>query len=1089
MAVILFKFEIYYWLRNRPFYLYFATFFLFSAASMAGAAGFFGEGSAQEGTIANTPLNLFSFTLFFQKLLLLVVPAITGITVNREIKDNVHCLLFTYPISKFAFVASKILAAYTLLLLLALGIVAGLAAGTLLAAEGAVLRPFDPMAYGKIFFLFLAPNLFLFSSIVFVTVLFTRNPYHGFLAILIAWLLREIMLRLTAGVDSGLWWDPLGESSLQNSFKFLNISQRNDWQLTLTNDLLWNRLTWIAATMVMVFTAYRKYGFSIDAGDEKRVKSTQTGMPQTSSGTSDFVFNRTLNKRFDLRGNLSNIFSIAKFDFRFIYRDPGFMILAGAGQAMTAILLLQTNPGTDMKLLPSTAQVLGYPFFFYSFLVQLLTFLYAGIVVNRAPQSGIQDLLSVTPVPNSVLLAGKLLAVIKMQVLLLAIFGLSGMAIQIYAGYYHFEGWLYIRSLLFIHLPGFIIWAMAAIFVHSWASNTYTGLFILLLFSLSIYQLADLGIQSSLFRFNTTPESDFFLRYSDMNGYGHAFGPFLLYKTYWFIAAVVLTVVATTGWQREKTFQFKERILLAKNRLLSYPLWVVMTPVFMLLVTGSLLYFEENKPGNLTFTSKQEGTFVKTFEAKFKPYLSTAQPIITALKLTIDIFPEKQSYSSTGTYTIQNQGITNIDTILLKSSFNDITQYHWDLPVTLLGQDTVMQVVVIKLSKPLAPQDSMLLRFSVINKANTLLTQNSPVLKNGTYLKSSFLPAIGWQPMEESKRVMENTRQHYQRADEHGVCIQTTISTSGEQVAFAPGTLEKKWTHQNRNYYHYLTANPVKLVFGILSGMYQKAEEIYKGIPIRIFHHPGHTTNLSRLMEGAKASLDYHTNWFGPYLHKDLNIIAFSRAQGTFASLSANCITVSETRFMQDTGGLHKSGTDLSFYVMAHELSHHWWGNQLLPARAPGATMLTESIAEYLTTRVYEKKYGKARAMKFLTIQKNRYLSGVADAAAPENPLVKVAGHEDYIAYGKGSVAFYTLSEKTGEATLNRELAAWMKKFQNPKPPYPLASDLLNHLRISLPPAHHGMLTALFETAGPGNMEKYVDWWNHKTESQTIGPN
>ncbi len=116
MTFILFKFELRYWLRNRSFYLYLATFFLFAAATMAGAAGFFGEGSAREGSIANAPFNLFSFSLFFQKLLLLVVPAITGITVNREIKDKVHSLLFTYPISKFAFLASKMLAAYTILL-------------------------------------------------------------------------------------------------------------------------------------------------------------------------------------------------------------------------------------------------------------------------------------------------------------------------------------------------------------------------------------------------------------------------------------------------------------------------------------------------------------------------------------------------------------------------------------------------------------------------------------------------------------------------------------------------------------------------------------------------------------------------------------------------------------------------------------------------------------------------------------------------------------------------------------------------------------------------------------------------------------
>jgi hypothetical protein len=52
-----------------------------------------------------------------------------------------------------------------------------------------------------------------------------------------------------------------------------------------------------------------------------------------------------------------------------------------------------------------------------------------------------------------------------------------------------------------------------------------------------------------------------------------------------------------------------------------------------------------------------------------------------------------------------------------------------------------------------------------------------------------------------------------------------------------------------------------------------------------------------------------------------------------------------------------------------------------------------------------------------------------------------------------------------------------------------LASELLNDLRVSLPPTHHDMLKALFETTGPGNMEKYVDWWGPKNESQTTGAN
>lgn len=1077
MTSILFQFEIRYWLRNRTFYLYLAACFLFACATMAGAAGLFGEGSAQEGSIANSPFNLLSFTFFFNKLLILLVPAITGITVNREIKDQVHKLVFTYPITRFAFLASKMLASFCLLSLLALAILGGFATGAFLANGQANLVPFDTIVYIKLLFLFLLPNLFLVSGIVFTLVLFTRNATHGFLGILLLWLLREVFLRITAGTLTGYFFDPLGESIFQHEWKFFTLTQRNEWPFPVGSGLIANRIGWILLTIFSGFITYRKYRFSIDAGHEKMVKTRQPASLQKKGNETFELFEKKLAKQFDFTGDFRNILSVSKLDFRFIARDPGFLLLAGAGQIMSAVLLLQTNPGTDLKLLPTTAQALGYPIFFYSFLVQLLTFLYAGVVINRASQWGMQDLFSVTPVPNRVLVAGKLLAVVKMQVLLLLIFALSAIAIQWYAGYYHVEIWLYLKSLAFIHLPGFIIWAMAAIFVHSWVSNTYAGLFLLLLFGLSIYQLADMGIQSSVFRFNTTPESDFFMRYSDMNGYGHAFVPFILYKTYWFFAGMVLVLMAVPGWQREKIFHFKERISLALKRTRSIPAAMVLLPVLMFLGTGAWLYYEENKPGNIIYTAKQEASFLKNFEKKFEPYFASPQPVIRALNLTVSLFPEKKSFTGNGIYTLKNTGTQPIDTLLLKASYHDITQYHWKVPVSILAYDSIMQVMVVKLSQPLAPQDSMQLFFSVTNKANTLLTQHSAILENGTYLKSDFLPRMGWHTMAEGTQEKDDTLQHYQGADEHGVRMKTEISTSIDQVAFGPGTLTKTWTSQNRNYYRYETEYPVKLVFGLLSGRYHKTEEIYQGIPIRIYHHPQHTDNISQLLDGVKASLEYNTEWFGPYLHKDINMVAFSRSQGTFASLSANCITVSETRFMQDTTGLDASGTNLSFYVMAHELSHHWWGNQLLPARAPGATMLTESVAEYLTTRIYEKKYGKERALKFLSIQKNRYLSGVADANTPEKPLVKADGSQDYITYGKGSIAFYTLSEKTGEKVLNRGLASFLQSCRNGQPPYPLASGLINHLRTTLPPNRHTLLTDLFETTGPDQVKKHAEWW------------
>ncbi|MBK9722614.1 MAG: hypothetical protein IPO78_13500 [Saprospiraceae bacterium] len=145
------------------------------------------------------------------------------------------------------------------------------------------------------------------------------------------------------------------------------------------------------------------------------------------------------------------------------------------------------NPQTDTKTLPVTWVILGFPVFFFSFLIQILTFLYAGILVHRAKQSGISDLISVTSVPNWVFLFSKFLALVKMQLLLLSLIMVAGIVIQINSNYYHFEIGHYLFDLFTIHLIGFIIWAFISLLAQSMFSNIYLSLFLLILGTLGFH--------------------------------------------------------------------------------------------------------------------------------------------------------------------------------------------------------------------------------------------------------------------------------------------------------------------------------------------------------------------------------------------------------------------------------------------------------------------------------------------------------------------------------------------------------------------------------------------------------------------------
>jgi len=150
--------------------------------------------------------------------------------------------------------------------------------------------------------------------------------------------------------------------------------------------------------------------------------------------------------------------------------------------------------------------------------------------------------------------------------------------------------------------------------------------------------------------------------------------------------------------------------------------------------------------------------------------------------------------------------------------------------------------------------------------------------------------------------------------------------------------------------------------------------------------------------------------------------------------------------------------------TLAHELTHQWWGNQLVPADALGAKMLTESITEYISLRIYEEYFGKEKAQHFLSLQRQRYFEGRTKQTEKESPLYLVRPDQEYIAYGKGAMAFNTLQYYVGEEKLNTILKEFLEKYKFRADQYPTSTDLITHLKNSIPIEFHYIIKDMMET-------------------------
>ena len=206
------------------------------------------------------------------------------------------------------------------------------------------------------------------------------------------------------------------------------------------------------------------------------------------------------------------------------------------------------NPRYDTETLPMTWQLLELPSQFYAGVINLITFLFAGFLVQRSRMAKAHQLVDISPFPNWILMGSKFLALIKIQMALLFLVMLGGIISQAYKGYYNFEIDQYLFNLYGLNLIHFVIWAMLALFMHSFLDKPYLAFFLLIFIPIGFIGIAEFGpkflglgfLEQWIFRYNQGPGDIFGLRYSDLDGYGPNLPLYFLYKIYWSLAGLLI---------------------------------------------------------------------------------------------------------------------------------------------------------------------------------------------------------------------------------------------------------------------------------------------------------------------------------------------------------------------------------------------------------------------------------------------------------------------------------------------------------------------------------------------------------------------
>ena len=1075
-------FEINSWFNKPALYIYAVLTLGASLLLMGASVGAFDNTTSTVSSlqIMNSPNSLLQLVLGLAIYLFLLFPAIVGASIHKDFKHNVHKVMYSFPFDKKSYFWGKYLSSITICLFLTLFVFFGVYGGMLLnGVNQDMIGPHSFRPYWDIFLYYIVPGVFLFGSIVFAVVTFSRSVVAGFVVMIAIFVLQGVLDTALSNEDyetAAALADPFGMTSNINHTKYWTIDEKNNNPIPFTGLIVWNKILWLIIASLILFWSYISFDFKVVPKGWKfwsRGKEVLSSASHQIARVQDISL-PNVTRRFGFLQNLKSAWLLSKIDLRYILKGGPFIVISILGLLVILLTFLVSGMMFETPTLPTTRYMLSRAGGIFSFFIFLLTLVYTGMTINRKKNDNIYQLEDVTPSFNWSFVFSKFLTISLMQAVLFLVPFIGGMIYQVYNGYYDFEIGVYLKDLYLVQWPKVMPWTLFFILIYTLVPNYYVGLVVGIALFIGIGFLDRIGIEQDVFTFNRGRG----ISYSDISGYGWYTSAFYFYRIYWILGGLFLALLGWITWRRGTAPSFKDwfKRIRRNTTLRSSAVMAIVLGLFVSM--GYCIYYHENVIDTYT-TSKEWEEQRANYEKKFSHFKSKPQPRILDINLDVELYPEEGNLDAEGVYILTNKTAKPIDTIFV--SYNWIEpEVSFDRSFDLALRDTVMDVQLMAFNPPIAPGDTLQMNFIVKNKENNIFSKYSPVVSNGTFFNNSHFPAIGYQ--ESNELTDRKKRQKYGMEDkermpspydslarlDHAlsnaadwVSFEIKIGTSSDQIAMAPGNLLNEWEENDRRYFHYRMKRPMVNFYNICSAVYEVKKDKWNDVDLSIYYHKNHDYNLDRMMLALKDGLDYYTENFGPYQHDQMRILEVPRVG--FAQSFANTVPFSENvGFVAKPDDGKEGGVDYTYAITAHELAHQWWGHQVIGAGTQGATMIIEGLSEYSSLKVLEKRYGKDKMRKFLKNALDKYLLQRQTEQKKEQPLMFVE-NQPYIHYNKGSMVFYALSEYLGEKKFNNILMEFVDSTKFQEAPYTTSIEFVDMIKSHTPDSLMYVIEDMFE--------------------------
>ena len=1067
------SFEFRYQLRQPAFWVIAIVFGLLAFAAIASPNVQIGSGG---NVVKNAPFSLTINHIIFNVYFMLATTAIVANVVARDTQTGFGPMILSTRITKGAYLYGRFFGAFGAVALCYLSIAIGTLLGTFMPwVDPETLGPLRLGDYAYAYGVFGLTGLFLTSSLFFMLATITRSmmaTYIGVVAVLIAYLASSGVLGSRPEFETAMAWaEPFGAGAYGLVTKYWTATERNTLNAPLEGVLLWNRLIWTgvgAAFLAAAYLLYRPSPRGAKLKKQERLKAlVETNVVATPVGALP-------RPTYGFASGATQLWSRAVFETVLVFKSPAYVVLILLAMAFAVAVLFFTGEIYGAPILLATRVVIDALTGTFGLISMVIAIYYAGELVWRDRDRKVHEIVDASSTPDWTFLIPKTLALGLVLISTLLIGVLAGVVTQTIKGHTDYELDKYLLWYVFPQSLGFLQLAVLAIFVQALSPNKFVGWAIMVVYMISTIVLSNLGFDHPLYQYSQGVG----MPLSDMNERGD-FAVFAAwFDAYWSAFAIVLMVLAYGLWRRGTEQRLWPRLKRLPHRLAGPAGLIGGAALATFVGVGVFIYINTNVWNEYRTRDAVEAEQAAMEKALLR-YEITPQPSVADVRLVMDLRPHQPKLTTRGSYVLVNNTGAPLPEVHLRWQ-DDLDMIDLTVEGASVAREWEdFEYRIYRFATPMQPGERRNVTFETVLEQRGFRAggNTTRLVDNGSFVNNfEFAPMVGMDrqglltdrakrrkaglpaELRPAKLEDESARgRNYIGAD--WVTADITVSTEADQTVVAPGQMVSDVVSGDRRTSRFVTESPVLNFFSVQSARYERTARMHNGVEMVVFHDPAHDRNVPRMLDGLSASLDYFQANFSPYQFRQARIVEFP--YGSFAQSYPNTFAWAEgLGFIADLSDPTK--IDYVTYVGAHEFGHQWWAHQIVGSNQQGATVLSETLAQYSALMVMEKMYGKDQIRRFLKQELDRYLRSRGTERLEELPLMRVE-NQQYIHYQKGGLVMYLLRDQIGEEAVNRALRRVLAQYAFQSAPYPRSLDLIAALRAEAPADKQALITDLFE--------------------------